>query len=609
MSRALTGNFKPATATKLQPLTLPNFSGGLDGVSNDAVMTPDFAVEATNVRRTPGGGQKVRFGSGWFSDVSDVATGAIVDQTYFAGTIISVTTTGQVVATDSDGDNTLIWSTAIAVALPSHPSGWSTGLVAVSFVPFKSRLTIHNGVDKPISISNALVVIYLQDQGTGSNVNVPIGLLGCVVSNYHCVAGIPAALTTVYVSSKGTDGTFPGDAPPNDSISIDVGAYAPQGAPTITGIAGFRSFLIVFFLTQAVVITLGVYDDAGTHTPQFPDTIPNYGLLNHRCVVPIQNDLVFAGLTGLYSAKRSLLVNTVDSTSLSDRIEPIYRKAIGALTDNELANSCYIINDSIGHETTLHTPNGAFVFSANDKLHYRAWSQYANLNYTCGCVSFLGRVFYCDGTRIFKQGNDIFDNESYNADREGDRDGEWQPSTHYFVGDVEFDIATNEVFACTVEHISGANNFHDDRVLQAASPKWSEYRGIPVAFRLELPWITGRTPMQVKRIGFASFLTKGTAEFVVKAFVDNLYKSPEGDIVYDPALTITLIGNDAVGFGRDAGPYGGGRRSSDPRLYKFPLKFKYMKLVFESVSTEPITIGPLEFINASFLFSRGSFHR
>jgi len=108
-------------------------------------------------------------------------------------------------------------------------------------------------VDKPVSISVALATTYLQDLATGSNTNVPIGKYGCTVGNYHVVAGIPAAPTVAYIASKATAGTFPGDPAPNDAISFDVGAYAPAGATEIRGVAGFRQFLIVFFLTQAAI--------------------------------------------------------------------------------------------------------------------------------------------------------------------------------------------------------------------------------------------------------------------------------------------------------------------------------------------------------------------
>src|SRR5262245_30679292 len=205
-------------------------------------MDPRFLTNAKNVVRTPSGAGTVRYGSKWYVDVAGTGTGTILDMTYFNGRLICVMTTGQIVSVDHPTPTkTLIWSVAIANALPGNPAGWSTSLTQVSFVPFRDKLIIHNGTDKPIIISPTFVVTYLQDLASGSNINTPIGKYGCTVSNYHVVAGVSASSTQIYVSHTGTAGTFPGDAAPNDAISIDVGAYAPEGAISIRGVAGFRS--------------------------------------------------------------------------------------------------------------------------------------------------------------------------------------------------------------------------------------------------------------------------------------------------------------------------------------------------------------------------------
>jgi hypothetical protein len=101
-----------------------------------------------------------------------------------------------------------------------------------------------------------------------------------------------------------------------------------------------------------------------------------------------------------------------------------------------------------------------------------------------------------------------------------------------------------------------------------------------------------------------SVSSMGTAAFYVKAYVDNLYKNFNGDIIYDPAIQMDFVGNDAVGFGEDSEPYGGSRRSHDPRLYKFPVRFKTLKLnIFGSI------VKPLEIGIVSVLFSSGKYKR
>ena len=199
---------------------------------------------------------------------------------------------------------------------------------------------------------------YLQDLATGSNVNVPIGKYGCVAANYHCVAhmvvtnvdGTPNHYnpTEIILSSKGSSGTFPGDPAPNDSISIDVGAYAPEGAAAIRGIAGFRTYLLVFLQNITLQIKLGEYSDANVHTPKFPDTLPQFGILGNRTIVTIENDIMFAGLSGLASAKRNLYApDSITSDYLSSIVAPGYRRQVGALTDDEQLNKAFAVHDPL----------------------------------------------------------------------------------------------------------------------------------------------------------------------------------------------------------------------------------------------------------------------
>jgi len=804
-------SFQKATPkSTIQPLTLKGFGGGLNAVDDDFSMEPRYAKTLINFRRTPSGGQQVRFGSNWFADVKNAVSGTILDKIYFNGRLIVVMNSGEIATVTDSGVVAAGWNSSIASTLPGSPSGWGSAYVAVSFVPFRDTLVIHNGVDKPISISSTFVFTYLQDLATGSNVNVPIGKYGTVAQNYHCIAGIPALPTTIFISAVGAAGVFPGDPAPNDSISIDVGAYSPQGAVTIRGLAGYRNFLIVFFQGQALLVTLGNYDANGVHKPQFPDTLPKFGLLGQRCLAPVEHDLIFTGLDGYSDAKRNLFSGLVTSDHVSDRIEPLYRKITGNLTDAQQQNSCFLVHDPLWHDTILFTPSGThFVHTGSENLHYSAWSVYNfPTAWTCACTSFLGRVFYSFGTRIFQHGNAVFDGEDYNADRLNDRDVYWTPLTVFnpgqlvrddsmnlaymsnsfstnginfswaptnctivtnvpigspdphnnswlwqrsstalafygqvpiggtsnihtagtptkytysiyvapglggtparyasvyisdqspdFQGTVQavFDMTTgtvtqlvetgngpnhftnlsasivtapfgffrisvtftttansselrpffsgnmnnslllatdsaadttlivygiqveqrdrvgayaptttkqilasnNKTYTPTVMHASGGLSFFLDTVNNPTL--WTQYKGLPISFEMELPWLSGKDPMKVKQLRFASVGTLGSAEFTLEVYADRLFNG------FNPGLSLPFIGGDAAGFGFDAGPFGGGRRSDDPRLYGFPLKFKLLKLRFIGASTKPLQI-----VNTSFLFSRGKYKR
>jgi hypothetical protein len=602
-NRVFPNKSKKTPQSKLENVTLRGFGGGWNAVDDDLSMQPRYVKTLKNFVRTASGGQAIRFGNNFFVDIKGTHNSDIVDIVYYNNRLVCVCEDGWVVTITDGGTQAAIWNPTIAAALPGSPGFWGSTFKSVSFVPFKNKLVIHNGVDKPIIVSSAFAVTYLQDEGTGSNVNTPIGKFGCTAANYHCVAGFDASPTEIVISAVGTVGTFPLDPDPNDAISIDVGAYAPEGAASIRGIAGYRSFLIVFLQEITLQVKLGVYDDTGNHKPEFPDSFPKFGLVGNRCITTIENDLIFSGLQGLSSAKRNTYATgQLDSSTVSSVIEPEYQRIMGELTDEEKQIGTFSIYDRLGHNLVIYTPDGnALVYSSNEKLRYKSWSFYESVAWRCGCTTLLGRVFLCDGTKIFQHGNNTF-GERYYADRMNDRDANWATATAYTVGALRWDTVTEESYTCSVSHTSGGGTFLADR--ETHPDWWTLYEGEPISFEMEMPWFDGKDPMKVKQLRFISVGTRGTAEFTVQMYVDNLYKNFEGTQVYDPALSMTFIGNDAPGYGEDVGPYGGGRRSNDPNLWSYNAKFKMAK--FRIIGS---TIKPLEVINFSFLYAKGRYSR
>ncbi len=603
MVNSIFGKMKKPQPSKLETTTLRGFAGGWNAVDDEYSMSPKYCKALVNFNRNPSGGQTLRWGTGWFADIKATRNSPIVDLTYFNGRLVLVTESGNILTITDAGAVAEIWNTAIAAALVGAPSAWAAGVTQVSFVPFKNKLIIHNGVDKPVSISSAFAVTYLQDGGTGSNVNVPIGKYGCIAANYHCISGFAASPTEIIISSAGTDGTFPGDPDPNDSISIDVGAYAPEGAASIRGIAGYRTNLIVFLQGITIQVTLGEYNDTGDHTPKFPDTFPKFGLIGNRTVTVVENDLIFGGLGGLSSARRNVYTQALDSSYISNIIEPEYRSYVAELTDDEQLVDAYSVYDPLQRNLILMLKDGdALVYTSNEKLNYKGWSRFQGLDYRCGCTSFLGRVFFCDGTRVFQMGNKTF-GESYTADRVNDRDETWAQNTAYTAGQIIWDSVTEESYTVSVSHTSPATGtFLEERTADGAL--YTLYEGEPIEFELEMPWFSGRDPMKTKQMRFISVTTNGTAEFTVACFVDNLYKDYENNIIYDPAASLIFTGNDTPGYGIFTDQFGGGRRSGTPLLYKFPVKFKAAKFKVSGSTTHPLTITMF-----SFVFSRGKYFR
>jgi len=582
---------KKLAKSKLEEIVLRGFGGGWNVVDADTNMDAKYQPELLNLHRTPAGAQHLRFGTKLFSYTHTVCTGNIIDIVYFNNRLIVVTSTGQIASVDNNGNPFVLWTPTIAAALPGAPGGWSA-TTQVDFVPWKDQLIIHNGVDKPIIIGPTYVPKYLADLASGSNVNVPIGKFGCIASNYHCVAGLPASLTTVYISSKGTAGTFPGEAPPNDAISIDVGAYAPSGAPEILGIAGYRQYLIVFFRGQSLIVTLGEYNTATppAHVPRFVDEMPQFGLVNHRCMATIENDLRFSGYDGMASAKRNLFSGNIDSRFLSSLIEPAWRSGLPPVPISQP----YMVHNPIEHCTYLFTNDAVgttYVYQANEQLKYESWTRYEGTGLRCvaGCKSFLGRVFlagHVNGRQnIYQMGNDIFPGEQYLGDLLNHWTKFWANAMNFAVGDMVLDSVLNKSFKCNIAHQSALApaTFAQDR---AANPAfWTEYLGENVPFTFELPWIDGRSPMRLKQLRFISIDTRGTAAFTVTAFVE--FKGT-------PALTAQFVGNDALD----------GILSNDPQLYGFPLKFKTVKIRVTGSTKEQLTFAGLR-----YLFSKGRFRR
>lgn len=593
----------------MESSTIRGFSGGWNALDDDITMGPQYAVTLSNFRRTSSGSQALRFGSQFFADTrTDGAGTDVLDMTYFNNSLIVVSVGGNIRTISDSAVITQIWSPTIAAALPGSPAFWTTGpLSMVTFVPFKDTLIIHTGVGKPVVISSTFAVTYLQDAGTGSNVNVPIGKYGCTVSNYHCIAGIPGSPTEIVISAKGTSGTFPLDPAPNDAISIDVGAYAQEGSAEIRGIIGYRKFLIVCLQAVSLQITLGTYDSATppNHVPEFPDTFPNFGLIGSRCITKVENDFSFAGLQSFATASRNAYVSDqLVSTSASSVIEPAYQNIVGVLTDDQKKLNTFTVYDKLTHDLLLFIPGGrVIVYTNNEKMRYKSWSEYQGMDWTCGCASLLGRVFLAKGTKIFQMGNATF-GEKYYADRLLDRDATWANATAFTAGQLVYDAATNESYTCLIDNVTPiGGTFLEQRT--AFPLLWQLYEGIAIDFELETPWIDGKDPNKNKKLRYVNMSTKGLAEFTLEIYVDNLYKDAEGVKKFNAALSMVFIGNDFPGFGDEviSDPYGS-RKSRDPRLFKYPVKFKVAKFRIFGSTKKPLTIATL-----SFLFSRGGYMR
>lgn len=591
------------TGGKMRSTTIKEFGGGWNVIDSPATLSTRFANVLKNWYRKQDGSQALRYGTRYFVNTSPTISGDIVDFRYFNSHLVPFTEDGEAAKIDGNGNVTAIWNTAIAALLPGTPAGWSTGINLVTFTEIKGSLVVCNGVDKPLEIQSSLAVRYLQDLATGSNVNTPIGKFCTTVGDYLVIAGVVGAPNDIYIGSKGTVGVFFGDPNPNDSVVFNVGAYVPEENEEIRGISSFRNYLFVHFFSGTLQIILGEYDTT-THVPRVGDTLPKFGALSHRAIVPVTNDLLFNDVSGVNTIRRNVLSGEVEPDRLSNLIAPEYQKQVATLSQAQMLTDVFGVHDRLSGHYMIFIPDGdgvrGFILTFNERMKIKAWSEFTGWTWRAAASTALGRVFFSKDTRIYQYGNEAY-NEEFSGDLVGEFDGIWANNTAYVVGDRLEDSTDNSVWICLIDHTSAVTgNFAADRADRETL--WTEYEGEFINFDWEFPWIDANNRARIKRLANIFFDTQGTSQFNVDMFVDNIYLDENS--VYDPALTLSFTGGDSPGYGGGDQPYGGGRRTSDERLWSHPVKFKIMKTRIHGA-----TVKPLRVVSLGFLFAQGKYGR
>lgn len=577
--------------------TLEDFSGGLDLSDNDLRLTTNFSKVLDNCHRDTDGTQSVRWGTAFKWDVSSEVSGNIIEVVYFREKLVVFTDEGEVCTILPETDTiTAIWNGTIANGLAGSPSGWSSGLTTIDTTEFRNELVVQNGTDKPILISKTHTVTYLQDIPTGSNVFTPIGKFVTTVGNFCVVAGIASAPDEIYISSAGTSGTWPGDGAPNDATSINIASYSAETGSEIRGLTSFRNMLVVQFATASVVLVLGEYNESGTHVPRVLDTLAKHGVISHRTTIVLESEVFFADERDVHKAKRNVFGSAMESEKTSLRIQAQYPSKIPHTAINR-ASSFAIFN---GLENRimifLKQEEGYWIYTVSfeEGVKKRAWSTFSGWDWTCGCSTVLGRVYFCKDTKVYQYGNGVFENEDYTADYVNDYDSEWLTATAYVAGDRVLEDGT--VYVCVTDHTSDV--FADD--LEANL--WEEYEGEAIDFDWELPWTDTNSRMSKKRLSYIGIDTVGTAAFTLEAYIDNFRYDEDG--LDDPALSKEFVAGSSLGYGGGTQPYGGGRRAADERLWGFPCEFKILKLRFKGSIKKR-----LKFSAISLLYARGTYKR
>lgn len=576
--------------------TLDDFSGGLNLVDDDIAINTSFAIMLNNASRNLDQTMEWRWGTKFKWNWSAVATGVVVDFMYFRDKLIIFTTTGQILTITDAGVMTLIWSSAIAALLPGAPAGWTTGVVTINWTEFRNELVVCNGVDKPILISKTHTVKYLQDLATGSNVNTPIARFTTTVGNFVVFAGVTAVLDTLYVSSSGTSGTWPGDPNPNDSVSINIAAYTAKTGSDLRGLSSFRNYLIVHFASASIMIVLGEYS-AAVHVPRVTDALADQGIISHRMQNVLDKDILFADEHAVYKAKRNVFGEALETTKMSERIQTDFIQAVPETDANR--RKCFAVH--IRHENRITyflydgTAYNMFVLSFDEELKKRAWSKTTGWNFDAGCKTAKDRVFFAKDTRIYQYGNTVFSGEDYTADFINEYDSSWLTTTAYVVGNRVLH-SDGIVYICLIAHTAGV--FVDD----LEGGHWEVYTGDEIDVDWEFPWTNMKSRMKKKRMSYIMFDSTGRARFTCEIYTDRVRYDEDG--ADNPLLSLDMVAGDSPGYGGGDQPYGGGRRTSDERMWGVPCEFKTMKLRIKSSTKEHLRMSAI-----SLALSQGNFGR
>ncbi len=503
--------------------------------------------------------------SGTFAHDNKTLNQDVINMIYFQDRLVLVVETGDVLEMDSSGVTRIIFNTAIAAKLVGSPSAWSATSY-VSFAVFNGQLIICNGIDKPLLVDFTPVpptqpVQFLVDIPAGSNANVPIARYVLAMAHYVLMAGDPLDVGIVHISNFDTSGTWLGDAAPNDATTVALSKVVTSTNFTIRGLSHHREKVAVAFDDNIVLGQLNIVNDDGDHVPDFTDVIEQHGTIAHRTMVPLGNDLLMNDLIGVPSLSRALFTGSIQPDRVSELIDPEIQKALLVLSVGSSEDRVFAIYNQPEGQYMLFIPNNdtiggttetlCFVYTAIKQIKLKAWSLFKGWNFSCAARSALNRIFFGTGKKVYVYG-------------------------------------------------AREDKFYGDFLEDSDHPA----DGVAVNFVWELPWADFDKRMNTKKTKYIGFDTTGTAQFTTKMFVDNIYEDKTNPGQLLPALEMQFVGGDSPGFGGGLQPFGGGRRTSEERLWTWPAKFKIAKLRNEGSTTEP-----LAFVAITLAYQEGSVRR
>jgi hypothetical protein len=555
------------------------FKGGLNTFDTPLNLSTKYLTELRNLYPDTNGRLRLRYGTSMFVD-TDAIIDEIVGLEFYNNALIVVGKNGKIVSVTSDGTITLRWDTAIAAALPGTPDAWSTDLTFISFAQFGGSLILCNGVDKPLIMDELYAVNYLADLGTGSNTNVPRAKYCVTHNNYLILAVEPDEASTLFISMRGTSGTYEGDpGVDNDGVNFLTNTYVNRGSPAITGLGSFRDKLIVSFSETLLAITLGNYDESSppAHIPRVDDVIENHGSISHRCIVPLGDDILFLDKGGMASVQRALITATLSPVRESTLIGTDMQNAMAPLNPAQLEDSTFAIHDRIAQHImffipksatiTSDTDNNVFVYCFDRSQKFRAWSYFDQMAYRCGARTAEGRIFLSKGTEVYyyhNQYEQLYSDYSVPGNQRWDTNQYWADGTGWDApADTESTVIAGRIGAPVGE-------------------------AIPYAF--SLPWSDMQSPGRIKLSKYMAVSAEGTGSYTVQMYVDELIQ-PELTMTFQ--MTTVPTNTELVA-----------RPGNNSQLYAWPQKFEKMRMRISGSSNAYIG-----FVGVQLMYLQGSIRR
>jgi len=584
--------------------TVRDFSGGLNVADSEQNLSSKYARELTNLVVDIDGSIWLRQGTKLFADIAALSDYPISNVRYFVQYLIAVNTRGEVFAVDARGTVAKIWDAVIANALRPGLGIWGAAK-SVAFEEAKGELIIANGMDKPLSMTSALRVDYLADLGTGSNINVPVGLIMKWFANHLFIADG----YTLHVSERNAAGTYDGDPSTQFTNTFDMRSYVSTGDTEIIALHPFKNFLLVCF--REVVVPIQIVEDA-TATPKLAlnvsqdSIINNYGSFSYRTAEDLGSNIYNCDIVGVSEFSLSTFTKILSPDRPSRFIDPLLQPAINKLSVDSLLRDTFSVYDRRLAAYMLFMPNAeakyqteslCFNYRYLDKLKISAWSVYRGWNWHAATRSSEGNVFYARNncTKIFVQGDRLTN-----------------PLWADFIGEQEtFDDNTYFTDGTGFGPVANVND-----------------SGLPIEWAWELPEADFKSAAQSKTLRYIALNTEGTEAITCKVFVDGQYYAQNlvGEAFSDdtlftdgfgfysysqlpitPALTLEFIARDAGGYGLQQygnSPYGGGNNTGIRTLTYAPTKFNTMKLRFSGRAN-----GPLRFVSITPLYMEGTIRR